>query len=73
MKNKTAMWACLIAGLLWVIVGLRDTFAPGFFSMAGRVVTKIDIAMEFAAAAAFLVAAASFYISKPKMDSIEEK
>jgi hypothetical protein len=72
-KKKTAMWVCLVAGLLWVIVGLRDAFAPGFFSMAARVVTRIDIAMDFAAAAAFLVAAASFYMSKPKLDNVEQK
>jgi hypothetical protein len=41
--------------------------------MAARVVTRIDIAMDFAAAAAFLVAAASFYMSKPKLDNVEQK
>jgi len=68
MKSKTAIWASLIAGLLWVIVGLRDTFAPGSFTMSGRVVSKLDIAMEFATAAIFLFVAASFHSRRPQMD-----
>jgi hypothetical protein len=52
------MWASLIAGLLWVGVGLRDTYAPGFFTMSGSVKSKLDIAMEFATGAVFLLIAA---------------
>ena len=57
MKHKVALWASLIAGLLWVGVGLRDTYAPGFFTMSGSVKSKLDIAMEFATGAVFLIVA----------------
>lgn len=60
MKHKVAVWASLIAGLLWVGVGLRDTYAPGFFTMSGSVKSKLDIAMEFATGAVFLIIAALF-------------
>ena len=68
MKSKTAIWVSLIAGLLWVIVAMRDTFAPGFFTMSGRVVSKLDIAMEFATAAVFLFVAASFRSRRPQLE-----
>ena len=68
MKSKTAMWLCLFCGLLWVLVGLRDIFAPRFFIMSPRVMTRLDIAMEFVAAATFLIAAALFHLSRPKAD-----
>jgi hypothetical protein len=68
MKSKTAAWLFLVCGLLWVLVGLRDIFAPRFLIMSPRIMTKLDIAMEFVAAAPFLVAAALFYLSRPKVD-----
>jgi hypothetical protein len=58
------MWASLIAGFLWVGVGLRDTYAPGFFTMSGSVKSKLDIAMEFATGAVFLLIAALFQRSR---------
>lgn len=73
MKSKMPVWLCLFTGLLWIIVGLRDIFAPRFFTMSPRVMSKLDIAMEFAAAATFLIAAALFQKSRPKVDSIETK
>jgi uncharacterized membrane protein len=67
--NRAAMWLCLLAGILWIMVGVRDTFAPGFFTMGPRIVTKLDITMNFAAAAIFLIAAAAFRMSKPRVQS----
>ena len=64
MKHRVAMWASLIAGLLWVGVGLRDTYAPGFFTMSGSVKSGLDIAMEFATGAVFLLIAALFQRSR---------
>jgi len=69
MKSKTGAWLCLFCGLLWILVGLRDIFAPRFFTMSPRVMTRLDIAMEFVAAATFLIAAALFHLSKPKAES----
>jgi len=69
MKSKFTVWVSLIAGLLGIIVGLRDTFAPGFFTMSGSVKSKLDIAMEFAAAATFLSVAAVFHMNRQRIDS----
>ncbi len=69
MKAKIAAWASLVAGLLGIIVGLRDTFAPGFFTMSGSVKSKLDIVMEFAAAATFLSVAAVFHMNRQRIDS----
>ena len=68
MKSKTGVWLCFFCGLLWVLVGLRDIFAPRFFTMSPRVMTRLDIAMEFVAAATFLISAALFHLSKPKVE-----
>ena len=68
MKHKVAMWASLIAGLLWVVVGLRDTYAPGFFNMSPSVKGKLDIALEFATGAVFLLVAVLFQRSRHQLD-----
>lgn len=67
MKTKIAVWTSLIAGLLWIVVGLRDKFAPGFFTMSGSVKSNLDIVMEFATGAIFLAIAAVF--SRQQLDS----
>ena len=72
MKSKTAVWLCLLAGLLWVILSLRDIFAPGFFSMSPRVVGKLDITMELATAAAFLIVAATLEQSRRQGRSMKK-
>jgi len=69
MKTKFAVWASFVAGLLWVMVGLRDTYAPGFFTMSGSVKSKLDIAMEFASGATFLFIAAVFHMNRQQIDS----
>ena len=61
MKPKTAMMACFVTGLLLLVAGLRNIFAPGFFSWSPRVMSKLDLTMLFAAAAIFWLAAAGFY------------
>ena len=58
-KSKVGTWFFLLAGTLWLLVGLRDTFAPGFFSTRGRVVTGNHIAFDVALAAIFLALAGS--------------
>lgn len=73
MKSKTAIWVCLFTGLVWVFVGLRDIFAPRFFTMSPRVMSKLDITMEFAAAATFFIAAALFHMSRRQVDDIKNK
>ena len=57
MKSKAMIWLFLIAGVLWLLAGLRDVFAPGFFSINGRVVTGSEIGLEFAVAAVFIALA----------------
>ncbi len=60
MKSRTAMTVCFITGLVLLIAGLRNIFAPGFFSFNPRVMGKLDLTMLFAAAATFWIAAAGF-------------
>jgi hypothetical protein len=59
MKSKVGIWLFLIAGILWLLVGLRDLFAPGFFSFSGRVVTNSQIVVDFALGVMFLALGAS--------------
>jgi hypothetical protein len=59
MKLKNiAVWGFLFAGVLGVIAGLRDWFAPGFFSMSPRTLTTGDIIGQFVIAASFFALAA---------------
>jgi hypothetical protein len=61
MKNqRIAVVGFLVAGVLYVIAGLRDIFAPGFFNMSPHVPDKSGIILQFALAATFLALAASF-------------
>ena len=53
--NRAAFWLFIVAGTLWMLAGLRDLFAPGFFSINGRVVTGSSIALDFAIGAVFLI------------------
>lgn len=73
MKSKVAMWLCLGSALLWILTGLRDIFAPRLLTMTPRLMTRVDIAMEFAAAATFLVAAVSFQLSARRQVDVSSK
>jgi hypothetical protein len=54
MTNKKIMiWGFAFAGVLFVITGLRDIYAPGFFSMSPRMPGTGDIIGNFVAALAF--------------------
>jgi hypothetical protein len=55
--KKTFFWLSLVAGVLWIGVGLRDLFAPGFLSFSGRVVSNSTLILDFAIGAIFLFAA----------------
>lgn len=70
--DRNAMWLCLGTGVLWVIVGIRDIFAPSFFTMSPRNMGKIDITFEFAVAAAFLVAAGVFRMRRRQSAAMNE-
>ena len=61
--QKIAVWGFLIAGVLGIITGLRDTFAPGFFNISPQVKTKTDIILQFVSAASFLTLAFLFKLS----------
>ena len=50
----------MLAAVLYVIAGLRDIFAPGFFNISPHVPDKSEIILQFALAAVFLALAASF-------------
>jgi len=63
MKSKPVMWLFAVVGVLWLLLGLRDAFAPGFFSPNGRVVAGSNIAFDFAVATVF-IALAGFMASR---------
>ena len=54
-KHKTVMWLFMLAGLLWILAGVRDLLTPGFFNMSGRTVTGTSIALNFVIGIVFLV------------------
>jgi hypothetical protein len=58
-KTKIVMWLFILAGLLWILAGIRDLFAPGFFSISGRTVSGSSIALDFAVGIVFLILASS--------------
>jgi hypothetical protein len=61
LKNyKIALWGFMFAALLFTLAGLRDIFAPGFFTMSGRKMSGGDIALQFALAAMFFFVGLSF-------------
>ncbi len=51
------VWGFLFAGVLAVIAGIRDLFAPGFFSMSPRLPSNTDIVGQFAMAVTFFAVA----------------
>jgi hypothetical protein len=58
-KPKTVMWLFIVTGALWILAGIRDLFAPGFFSISGRSVSASSIALNFCIGIVFLVIAGS--------------
>lgn len=54
-KPKIAMWLSIVAGLLWILAGIRDLLAPGFFNISGRTVSGSSIALNFAIGIVFLI------------------
>lgn len=52
--QKLTVGLFLFAGLLFLITGLRDIFAPGFFNVSPQVKTRGEIIFQFAAAVTFL-------------------
>lgn len=66
--HKIAVWGFLVAGVLGIINGMRDTFAPGFFNVSPQIKTTADIVLEFVSAGAFLALAYLLSIS-PQTDA----
>jgi hypothetical protein len=55
MTKSTAVKGLFIfAGTVWLIAGIRDLLAPGFFSISGRTVTVSGIVVDFALGIFFL-------------------
>ena len=70
--QKLAVWLSLFAGVLFIIGGLRDIFAPGFFNVSPQVKGKTDIIFQFVAAVTFLAVAYLFSLNK-RVDSNKKK
>jgi uncharacterized membrane protein HdeD (DUF308 family) len=74
MKNRNiAFWGFLLAGVLAVIAGLRDLFAPGFFSMSPRLPTNSDIIGQFVIAVTFFAVAILSNLNRVNRKSLVNK
>jgi len=56
-KSRAVKWLFIFAGTVWMIAGIRDLLAPGFFSISGRTVTVTGIVIDFALGIFFLIMA----------------
>lgn len=54
-KHRTVMWLAMLAGVLWILAGIRDLVSPGFFNISGRTVTGSSIALNFVIGIVFLI------------------
>ena len=73
MKRRIIIGLSLLAAVLWIITGLRDIFAPGFFTFSPRVVGRSDIIFEFATATVFLALAVLAAAGRPDAHGIHKK
>jgi hypothetical protein len=56
-KSRAVKWLFIFAGTVWMIAGIRDLLAPGFFSISGRAVSVTGIVIDFALGIFFLMMA----------------
>jgi hypothetical protein len=54
MTQKLAVWLCAVVGVVWMVIGLRDVFAPHLFRFDGRVAEGSTILLDFASGVVFL-------------------
>lgn len=66
MNKITVSWINAVVGLLWIGIGLRDTFAPHLFTLDGHVASRSTIVLDFVAGAAFLFAALTWRKTKSR-------
>ena len=70
--QKLTVGLFLFAGGLFLIGGLRDIFAPGFFNVSPQVKSKGDIVFQFVAAVTFFTV--GYLLSRNKrVDANKEK
>jgi uncharacterized membrane protein YozB (DUF420 family) len=67
MKRKIVVGLYFLVGGMWIIVALRDIFAPGFLAMNGRVISRNQIIFEWAVAVVFLTVGV-LYIRRRHVD-----
>ena len=58
MKRKIVVSAWVFAGVLGLLAGIRNIYAPGFFNVSPLIKSNADIALHFVAAAVMFVCAA---------------
>ncbi|HSS21614.1 MAG TPA: hypothetical protein VLL54_16185 [Pyrinomonadaceae bacterium] len=62
--KKATVFLFSLAGVLFLVGGLRDAFAPGFFNVSSAAPGRLDIILKFVSAFAFLALAASTAMSQ---------
>jgi len=62
--KKLTVGLFLFAGVLFLITGLRDIFAPGFFNVSPQVKSRGDIIFQFVAAVTFFAVGYLFSLNK---------
>ncbi|MDQ3472098.1 MAG: hypothetical protein M3447_00025 [Acidobacteriota bacterium] len=58
MKRRVVVLAWMFAGMLGLLAGIRDIYAPGFFNISPLIKSNADIVLQFVAAAMMFVCAA---------------
>jgi hypothetical protein len=64
-NNKIAVWGFVAVAVLYVLAGLRDLFAPGFFTISPQLPGKGQIITQFGMAVMCLALAAAFRVRDP--------
>ena len=73
MRKRILLGLSALAAVMWLMAGLRDVFAPDFFTISPRVMGKSDIIIEFATAAVFFALAGLSASGRPDAYGINKK
>lgn len=67
--KRITVWGFVLAGVLGLVAGLRDIFAPGFFKMSPGLPSTTDVVLQFVLAGTFLALAFLTYLGSKQARS----